>query len=279
MFDCFLPSPTSPTQDGSLNWALCLFSLGFVKSFATFQFKTASRCISPILLQIIWGCCLQFSPEEVFHIIRLRIFTTRVSVFYFCLWICFRFIQWCYSVLLIILLLFQDNFRPTGNKSSALPKNQALTLNRYSKDAANFKKKTFLCPFNADPFSCYQTTLQMICWCPLLQCVGKEVLFVDCSDDPLPKVRLRKGKLKGMSGSFSPSPNWNYGKYYINNSLEEIVKICRYTNFQHFTAHDKQHACLSTDANFGVLPDELMQMVGHSVIIMVATYHKPNQTA
>mmetsp|Transcript_68275 Transcript_68275/g.138830 ORF Transcript_68275/g.138830 Transcript_68275/m.138830 type:complete len:110 (+) Transcript_68275:272-601(+) len=43
-------------------------------------------------------------------------------------------------------------------------KNQALTLNHYLKDASNTKKKTFLCPFNADPLSCYQTTLQMIRW-------------------------------------------------------------------------------------------------------------------
>ena len=34
-------------------------------------------------------------------------------------------------------------------------KNQALTLNHYWKDAANSKKKTFPCPFNADPLSCY----------------------------------------------------------------------------------------------------------------------------
>ena len=165
------------------------------------------------------------------------------------------------------------------NETYSGQNNQDLTLNKHCKNAANSKKKTFPCPFNADPLSCYQTTLQMICWSPPASMCGEGGSVRRLFRRPASKEQLAEWKAKGYGWQFSPCSNRNYGKNYINTSLKAMAKMCGYTNYKHCTAHGKRRAGLSTAANFGVSPAVLMQMGGHSILSMVATYHKPNQTA
>ena len=105
---------------------------------------------------------------------------------------------------------------------------------------ANSKKKTFPCPYNLDPLSCFQTVIKMIEWMP-----SKE-LRDDPGDrhnffcQPASGPQLKKWKADGMPWKLNPHSSKVVGPHLVNAKLVLLAKMCGYTNFQRNTAYGKR---------------------------------------
>ena len=156
-------------------------------------------------------------------------------------------------------------------------KGKAITMKNPTLDAENSKKKTFPCPYNQDPLSCYQTTKRLIRMIPddCQASEGGRRLF----RHPASKDQLQQWIAQKKPWRYSPLKHRVVGLNSINGYLKKVAGWCKYTNPERQTSHGKRRAGISKVANAGVAPAALVQIGGHNALKMVATYNKPNQEA
>ena len=154
-----------------------------------------------------------------------------------------------------------------------------MSLKKPVQDAENTKKKTFPCPCNSDPLSCYQTLVTLMKWIPDAEhCEASEGgrrLFRRKAS----AKQIAKWKAEGRDWCLSPHSSMCIGVNTINPKLKQMAKWCGFDNAENCTSHGNRRAGISKYANSGCGPAVLKQAGGHASLQMVATYHKPNQDA
>ena len=154
-------------------------------------------------------------------------------------------------------------------------KGKALSLRNPVLDADNTKKKTFECPYSADPLSTYQTTLKLMEWVPSTCEGGKGGRRIFRKKASI--AELAEWKEAGLNWRLSSKASRVIGRNQVNKILKQIALWCAYDNAHRCTSQGKRRSGISQCANAGVAPAVLKMCGGHTSLDMVATYHGPDQ--
>ena len=161
-------------------------------------------------------------------------------------------------------------------------KGKSLSLRNPTMDVENTRKKTFPCPYNSDPLSCYQTTLKLIKMMPDSDTVegseGGRRLF----RKPASKAELQLWAKEGHpEWQLSAKKSRVIGKSNVNKILKNIAVLCKYDNPEKCTAHGKRRGGISVCANQkgGCHPQAMKQLGGHTHLDTAIRYVAPDQQA